>query len=54
MARVAIYLMWTIAADGGPNTGHTVSGDTLACAAVAKVQKIIGIDAASDVFEQRR
>lgn len=28
-------------ADGGPNTGHTFTGHTLACAAAAKVQEII-------------
>ena len=27
--------------DGGPNTGHTFTGHTLACAAAAKVQEII-------------
>ena len=29
------------AADGGPNTGHTFTGHTLACAAAAKVQEIV-------------
>ncbi|MCH7822663.1 MAG: aspartate aminotransferase family protein [Proteobacteria bacterium] len=29
------------ATDGGPNTGHTFTGHTLACAAAAKVQEII-------------
>jgi adenosylmethionine-8-amino-7-oxononanoate aminotransferase len=32
------------AADNGPNTGHTFSGHTLACAAAAKVQEIIRRD----------
>jgi adenosylmethionine-8-amino-7-oxononanoate aminotransferase len=29
------------AADGGPNSGHTFSGHTLACAAAARVQEVI-------------
>jgi len=31
-------------ADGGPNTGHTFTGHTLACAAAAKVQEIVQRD----------
>ena len=30
-----------VQADGGPNTGHTFTGHTLACTAAAKVQEII-------------
>lgn len=30
--------------DGGPNTGHTFTGHTLACAAAAKVQEIVQRD----------
>jgi len=30
--------------DGGPNTGHTFTGHTLACAAAAKVQEIVRRD----------
>jgi len=30
-----------VAADGGPNTGHTFTGHTLACAAAARVQEIV-------------
>ena len=29
------------AVDGGPNTGHTFTGHTLACAAAAKLQEIV-------------
>jgi adenosylmethionine-8-amino-7-oxononanoate aminotransferase len=35
-------------ADGGPNTGHTFTGHTLACAAAAKVQEIIRRDGLVD------
>ena len=40
-------------ADGGPNTGHTFTGHTLACAAAAKVQEIIVRDGLIDRVHQQ-
>ena len=39
--------------DGGPNTGHTFTGHTLACAAAAKVQEIVQRDQLVDRVRQQ-
>ncbi len=42
-----------VAADGGPNTGHTFTGHTLACAAASKVQEIVVRDRLLERVQQQ-
>jgi len=42
-----------LATDGAPNTGHTFTGHTLACAAAAKVQEIVRRDNLLDCVREQ-